>query len=333
MHRLFMRDSMEKPKVRHYQYLFGPVRSRRLGVSLGVDLMPHKTCTLDCVYCECGKTTRKTLVRKEYIPTRDIMDELDDLLSSAPELDYVTFSGAGEPTLHSGIGEMIAFLKRDHPRYPVALLTNGTLFHNPRVRDEISDADRVIASLDAATSVVFKKVNRPHSALRVTEMIQGLVDFRQAFSHQFFIEIFLVPGLNDSDSELKALKSALGKIQPDSVHVNTLDRPGTEPWVKPAGNMELKRIAEALGGAGLIRFHPKGQHKKVAGDISDIQLMGTLLRRPCTAEDVAAIFDIDAQMTQDRLERFVADGSAQKKRMPRGTFYFRQKNVHVCKTG
>ncbi len=296
--------------------------------------MPHKTCTLDCIYCECGKTTRKTLTRREYVPTGDIRDELHRYLSGAPELDHVTFSGAGEPTLHSGIGDLITFLKKEHPEYRIALLTNGTLLGDPVVRETIAGADSVIASLDAATLGGFKKINRPHPGLTVSKMIRGLAEFKHGFSHRFFIEIFIVPGVNDSAAELAALKTALGKIHPDEVHLNTLDRPGTEPWVEPAEASVLQKISDALGGAGVAHFEPEKRRKKGVTRISDFQLMETLRRRPCTVEDISTVFHVPDAEAQKRLEGLVAEGRAEKRRLQRGTFYLsRPEKRPVRETG
>lgn len=328
LQRAFMKQSLNRP----YGCLFGPVRSRRLGVSLGVDLVPSKTCTLDCIYCECGKTTRKTLFRKAHIPTREILDELNDFLSGDPELDHVTFSGAGEPTLHSGIGELIRFLKNHHPRYPVALLTNGTLLFDPAVRKDIADADQVIASLDAATPEGFHAVNRPHPDLHLAEIIEGLIAFRQGFVHRLLIEIFIVPGLNDTEAEITALKTVLERIRPDGVHLNTLDRPGTEFWVMPARKAALERISGILGG-DLARFSIGSPRGKGVRTISEKQLARTLFGRPCTAEDIAAVFGIKTPEARRLLDGLVNSGRAEKRQMPRGVFYFARKNAGSGKTG
>jgi len=312
---------MEKYSPPSYRYLFGPVRSRRLGVSLGVDLMPEKTCSLDCIYCECGKTTRKTRMRKAYVPLREIQEELDAFLSESPDLDAVTFSGSGEPTLHRDIGTLIDFLKRRYPRYPVALLTNGTLLSNPEVRKAIRNAHVVIASLDAATPGAFQAINRPHSGILLSRMIQGLMAFRQEAAHTFLIEIFIVPGINDAEHEIEALGKVLEKIRPDGVHLNTLDRPGTEPWVKPAGEDHLEQIARTLNGAGVARFIHGVPSGRLSGEISDTHLLNTLRRRPFTVQDMAVVFGIPIALAEARLEKLVAGGRVEKTNLQRGAFY------------
>src|SRR5210317_1036745 len=152
-----------------YKHLFGPVPSRRLGISLGVDLVPHKVCTLNCIYCECGSTTLLTLDRAEYVPLSEVMDELTDYFEYSPDPDFITFSGAGEPSLHSGIGQILKFIKKLKPGIRVALITNGTLFSDPLVRKELQDVDVVLPSLDAATDAAFRKINRPRNELHLDE--------------------------------------------------------------------------------------------------------------------------------------------------------------------
>ena len=170
-----------------YKHLFGPVPSRRLGVSLGIDLVPHKTCTLDCVYCECGKTTNRTFERREYAPLDEILEELKNYMNENSEIDYITFSGSGEPTLHSGIGEIINFLKHNYPQYKVAVLTNGTLFYGKKLRDEVKSADLIIPSLDAASCEIFNKINRPYEKLNLDKIINGLIALRKEFSGEIYV--------------------------------------------------------------------------------------------------------------------------------------------------
>ncbi|MDD2563217.1 MAG: radical SAM protein [Salinivirgaceae bacterium] len=226
-----------------YKYLFGPVPSRRLGMSLGVDLVPKKVCTLDCVYCEVGKTTKLTLDRKEYIKFDKVKEELIHYFNNNPDPDYITFSGSGEPTLNSRIGEMLQFIKQIKPNIPVAVLTNGTLFYDKKVREALLNADVVLPSLDAATNEVFMKINRPATNLTTDQYIQGLIDFRSEFKGKIWLEIFILPDYNDTDHELSELKKVILKIKPDSIQLNTLDRPGTISNLRGATREELQRIS------------------------------------------------------------------------------------------
>lgn len=196
-----------------YKYLFGPVPSRRLGMSLGVDLVPKKVCSFNCIYCEVGPTTKLTTERTEYIPSKKVITELSDYFATSPPPDYIIFSGYGEPTLNSAIGKIIQFIKKNQPDIPVAVLTNGTLFSLAEVRNELINADLVLPSLDAATQEIFEKINVPAKKLFIDEYIQGLVDFRKEFSGKIWLEIFIIPGYNGSVSELAELKKVILKIR------------------------------------------------------------------------------------------------------------------------
>ncbi|NMA10994.1 MAG: radical SAM protein, partial [Methanomicrobiales archaeon] len=231
-----------------YRHLFGPVPSRRLGVSLGVDLVPQKTCAYNCVYCECGRTTDLTCERREYVPTGRVIAELDDFLAKGPDLDYVTFAGSGEPTLHSGIGEIIAFIKDRHPRYRVAVLTGSALLADPDVRAALMRADLVVPSLDAVSEEVFSRINRPSPGITAERVLAGLLDFAREYPGEVWLEVFIVPGINDTEEEIRLLKDAVAAINPHRVQVNTLDRPGTDIRVRPAAPGRLARIAAVLGG-------------------------------------------------------------------------------------
>lgn len=303
-----------------YKYIFGPVPSRRLGLSLGVDLMPHKTCSLDCVYCECGKTTRLTLTPKAYVPLESVKQELSDFLKAAPELDCITFSGSGEPTLHSGIGEMASFIKAEFPRHQLALLTNGTLLHREDVRKRLLSIDIVIVSVDAATREAFQKVNRPHPKLSLDEFEEGLISFRDMFTNSLWAEVFLVPGCNTSQEELTGIRDLLQRFRPDKIQVNTLDRPGTERWVTSLEDKQLKWAASFLQKAEPIP-PPEGKALLEGGGDSFERLLAALRRRPLTIEDVSRMLGVGDSEASSCLDRLVREKTVKKISMPRGTFY------------
>lgn len=304
-----------------YKTLFGPVPSRRLGISLGVDLMRHKTCSLDCVYCECGATTHLTTKRKEYVSVDRVKDELIDYLSRDKKIDFITFSGSGEPTLNDGIGEVIHFLKSDYPQYKVALLTNSTLFDQPVVRRQIKDADVVMASLDAASEAQFRRVNRPHPKLDLNGMITGIRAFRKIFSGRLLMEYFVVNGCNDSAEELIKIKNIVGRIHADGVLLNTLDRPGTESWVEPVGSNRLKYISDFLEGAEIVKYKPVQAEIEARHEDLMARLVSTIRRRPYTARDVSQIIGLDVETVQPVLDQLVASKQLVMKQMDRGLFY------------
>ncbi len=306
-----------------YRYVFGPVPSRRLGMSLGVDLVPKKVCSLDCVYCEVGKTTKLTTERKEYILLDKILGELTQYFENNPDPDYVTFSGSGEPTLNSHIGEVLGFIKNSKPTIPVAVLTNGTLFYDKQVRQEILGADVVLPSLDAATETVFKKMNRPANDLNFGEYINGLVEFRKEFSGKIWLEIFILPGYNDSDTELAELKKLITKIKPDSVQLNTLDRPGTEQDLRAATRAELQRVVDFFDIDIVEIVAAAPERKNILSYRTDKEeaIIETIERRPCTLNDLIKILGLHGNEINKYLDVLEADGKIETVSQDRGVFY------------
>ena len=304
-----------------YRYIFGPVVSRRLGMSLGVDLMPHKTCTLNCVYCECGKTTHLVKTRKEYVPTRDVIDELDLFLKNGPALDYITFSGSGEPTLHSGIGDIVSFLKTHYSVYSVALLTNGTLFDRSEVRDAVRDVDLIVASLDAGTPEVFKRVNSPHPGLDFNAICEGLVTLGRIRRHQLWIEFFIVPGVNDHPSELTAVNAIVDTVGPDKLQLNVLDRPGTEDWVGTADADTLQRVQSFLGRSERIARTVSDKTGRSTEQALVQRILSTIRRRPSTVMDLCQSLGSDQNTIWQHICMLIDEGAIESRSMPRGTFY------------
>jgi len=306
-----------------FRYLFGPVPSRRLGMSLGVDLVPIKVCSLDCVYCEVGKTTKLTLERKEYIPVDKIKKELQDYFINNPDPDYITFSGSGEPVLNSGIYDVLHFIKQLKPDIPVAVLTNGTMLSEKEVRDAIMDADVVLPSLDAATQAVFEKINRPAEGLAIEKYIQGIVDFRQSYKGKMWLEIMILPGYNNSSSELFELKKAIQRIQPDSVQINTLDRPGTIEDLRGATRKELEDIVALwnLDNVEIISKSPERKHITSYRNDIESAIIETIIRRPCTVEDLSRILGMHINEVNKYLDVLDAEGRIERIKGARGYFY------------
>ena len=306
-----------------YKHLFGPVPSRRLGMSLGIDLIQHKICSLNCVYCECGVTTSLTGERKECVPVVEVYSELNDFFLNNPDPDYLTFSGAAEPTLHSHIGEVIVFLKELRPGIPVAVLTNGTLFGDPEVRKELMQADLVLPSLDAATDLALRRVNRPQRSLRAAEYVEGLVSFSNEFKGEIWLEIMILPGYNDGEENLVALKTAIEKINPTRIQLNTLDRPGTVEGLLPARMSQLKEIAAFFGMSQVEIIAPPEEGMQVKSYSSDVQsaILETITRRPCTLADLEKILGLHSYEINKYLGVLEDAGKVETVEQERGTFY------------
>lgn len=276
--------------------IFGPVPSRRLGFSLGVDLVPFKTCTLDCVYCQLGSTGKTTLRRGEYAPLDEVLAELAEKLGEGGRIDWITLSGSGEPTLHSGIGRLIPEIRKLSP-IPVAVLTNGTLLGLAEVREALAAADLVVPSLDAGTEEVFRKINRPHRELVLDGLTEGLAAFTAGFPGRVWLEVMLLPGVNDSDSELEAIAGRIRLIRSEKVQLNTAVRPGAEAGVEALSPEGLERVRDFL--TSLVSPIPVevvagfSGHRAAAADRDLLTAIHDYLqRRPATVEDLAAVFGV-----------------------------------------
>ena len=232
-----------------YKYLFGPVPSRRLGISLGLDLVAPKTCNMNCVFCECGVTRELVTERKSYIDIEEAKKEILDILKTVKP-DCITFSGDGEPTLSSDLGEMINWIK-DNTDVNVVVITNSGLLHDKKVRDEINRADIVIPTLNSVNEITMKKINRPKATIKMDEIKEGIKALGNEFKGKIYLETFIIEGINDSLEELDGLYEFLKDVNYTKLQLNRLDRPGTEKWVQPASFERLEFIKKYLEEKGL----------------------------------------------------------------------------------
>jgi len=306
-----------------YKHLFGPVPSRRLGMSLGIDLIPKKVCSLNCVYCEVGKTTKLTTNRMEYVKFDHVIAELKQFMSNNPKIDYITFSGSGEPTLNSRIGDVLNFIRKNYPGVKTAILTNGTLLFNPKLRKELLLADVILPSLDAASQLAFEKIDRPDSNLKIEAYIQGLIDLRKEYKGNIWLEIFLLKDYNDSKEELDLLKNAILKINPDSIQLNTLDRPGTVADLVPLSKNELQEIIDYwnLPNVEIISsVQARTSIDSYSGDI-ETAILETIARRPCTLDDLHRFLGIHVNEINKYLGTLEAKNKIKTVNLDRGVFY------------
>ncbi len=289
------------------KHVFGPVPSRRLGFSLGVDPVIPKTCTLDCVYCELGPTTDRTVTRQLYVPIDGILEELGARLAENPDLDFITLSGSGEPTLNSGLGRLIDGIK-DMTDVPVAVLTNGTLLTDPDVRAALARADVVAPSLDAVSRDAFEKVNRPHESLDPGVIADALVTFAREYRGKIWLEVLFVEGLNDSSDEVERIAGIIDAVKPDKVHVNTVVRPPAAPHSRALSQERLEEIAERFGPNAVVIASATGPSQpKSERDASDV-IVAMAARRPVTAIDVARSVGVSQAAAAKRLNALVERG-------------------------
>ena len=241
---------------RPVKYVYGPIPSRRLGRSLGIDPIPLKTCNWNCVYCQLGRSTPLTNERRDYIPAEAILAEVDEVLThhQPGEIDYISFVGSGEPTLHASLGHMIRAVKA-MTSIPVAVITNGALLYRDDVRRDLLPADVVMPTVSAGTANLFRRIHRPHADAGFDQLIDGLRTFRATYAGKLWVEVMLIHDLNDTVEALRDLAGVLAQIAPDQVHILLPERPPAEEWVEPVDAEALLRAEAILGSVAHI-VHP-----------------------------------------------------------------------------
>ena len=287
------------------EHVYGPVPSRRLGQSLGIDLVPFKTCSFDCIYCQLGKTTHKTLRRKDYVPVDEILGELEHALEKSPRPDFITLAGSGEPTLHSGLDRVIEGV-RAVTSVPIAILTNGSLLHQKEVQRACSHADVVLPSLDACDESTFSRINRPVPDLTFRMLLDGLKAFRRSFRGWLWLEVFLVRSLNDSETCVKEIAREVSLIGPDRVYLNTAVRPTAEEYARAVPPEDLERFASFFQPGAEYAY--QAPHKSGKALVRPGQLVGTLRRRPLTLPDIAGIMKTSPALITKHLDELVERG-------------------------
>ena len=300
------------------EYIFGPVPSRRLGRSLGVDLVPFKTCTYDCIYCQLGRTTNKTTQRKEWVAIDLVVDQLKAKLSSEP--DYITLSGSGEPTLYSRLEELISKIK-DITDIPVAVLTNGSLLWLPEVRNALKLANLSVPSLDAGSNQIFQYVNRPHPDITFSKMLEGLVKFRDEYSGKYWLEVFLIAGVTTPDAEINRLANCINLICPDKVQVNTVTRPPAEGFAEPVPQKQLQTITKKLYKKAEVIADYSNVHKQQDFSARREDVLTLLQRRPCSVEDIAAGLGLHRNEVVKYVEELSLEGKIEAKPQNQRLYY------------
>jgi wyosine [tRNA(Phe)-imidazoG37] synthetase (radical SAM superfamily) len=314
-------------------YIFGPVNSRRLGRSLGIDLFKEKICNLNCIYCEVGVTTRLTCERDEYVPTADIIAEIDAYCRQpehVAELDFVTVTASGEPTLHAGLGMILTHLKEVTAK-PVAVLTNGTTLSDAGVCDELDCADVVVPSLDSALVTSFRKLDRPANCLDLEQVIEGLVTFSHRYHGKLWLEILFARGINDSEEDVRALRRVAARMRIDRIQLNTVARPPLEAFARPLSRQRMQAIAQQFQQDDLSRpvdllalgaeqsdDHSRQKDFDLESDADKqvlfSEIMEMLKRRPCTAADINRTFHLGGpDRVEQLLDPLVHTGSLQKR--------------------
>ena len=310
---------MTAPDKKH---VYGPVPSRRLGRSLGIDLVPYKVCTYDCIYCQLGRTTHLAVERQVHVPAETVLAECAAILAAGKRPDIISLAGSGEPTLNSAIGKVIRGLKQ-HTTLPVAVLTNGALLWQKEVQDDLMAADLVLPSLDVGDERLFQMINRPHPELSYARMVDGLAAFTHRFAGEVWLEVLLLAGMTDTPDTVARIADHVKRIQPARVQLNTACRPPVETIAAPVSVARLESLADLFPcPVDIISYDVRDAAPTPPdGVASEADILAMLARRPCTPADVArglrihineALKYLEAMVTAHRLQRIVND---------QGTFY------------
>jgi wyosine [tRNA(Phe)-imidazoG37] synthetase (radical SAM superfamily) len=295
-----------------YRFLFGPVRSRRLGRSLGIDLVPLKVCTYDCPYCQVGVTTLKTLERRDYVPVAEVLAEFDHWLAHDGQADCITLAGGGEPTLHSRFGEVIDAIgaRTKHPRI---LLSNGSLFSLPEVRAAAIKAEVVKATLSAWDQASFEQAHHPHPELRYDTFVGGLTALRRAFKGEYWLEVFVVPGVNDTPAQMIRIADIARLIAPDRIHLNTAVRPARDGEILPVSVSKMEEFAQLFNpvaeAVGISQTPTQPQTKLITQEELASRILSLLQRHPCTVSDISATTGQSVSEVEEALKKLLKSGS------------------------
>lgn len=265
------------------KYVYGPVPSRRLGLSLGISPIPKKTCNYSCIYCQLGRTNSMINKRTMFFPVKDIIDEFEQMENREIEYDVITIVGEGEPTLYLGLGELISNIKKRTEK-PVAVITNGSLFYDSNVRKELYLADIVLPTFDACKETSLKQINRPHGSIEFIKVKEGLLEFCKNYKGQIWLELMLVKGINDSLENLKEYKEALKELKYDRLYINTPVRPPAEDFVKPIDSETMKKATQILGGISIDLLESEGFHSEIKDDYGAI--LSIIKRHPMNQHEI-----------------------------------------------
>jgi len=302
------------------KFIFGPVPSRRLGFSLGVDIIPRKYCNFDCIYCQIGRTTKKNAVRRGFFQTKEVAKQALDAVNAAEKVDFVTFSGSGEPTLNNKLGSMIREIKKSI-NTPIAVITNGSLLNLKEVRNDLMYADIILPSLDAVSDEIFQRINRPQSNIGPMDIIDGIKRFRKKYTGMIWLEIMLIKGMNNTKEELQKFVDIVHDLNVDKIHLNTVTRPPSEINAGPLDQEELEQIRIFFGDRCEIisSFEKVGIQQKL--EDWDQSLVEILKRRALTLPDIIKITGEGSSRIKTKLQSMEDEGLIKAHRIGAEVYY------------
>jgi wyosine [tRNA(Phe)-imidazoG37] synthetase (radical SAM superfamily) len=294
------------------QFLFGPVPSRRLGLSLGINIIPHKVCNFNCVYCEVGRTTNLINDRRSFYNPDEIEKDFRENYEKMGKFDFITFSGSGEPTLNKDIGRLIRYVK-SFGIAKIAVLTNGSLLNLADVQEDLMDADVIIPSLDAANQEAFKKINRAHGSLKIGDIINGIKEFREKFHGEVWLEVLFVKDFNDSPKDIEDLKRAVKFISPHKFQIGTIDRPPAEENIKRLTNYELMHIYSKLKDLNAELIKPFADKNMDFHEFLELSIAKMVSIRPCSKEELMDVFGANDEDISRILNKLFDEGKISQK--------------------
>lgn len=292
------------------RYFYGPVFSRRLGFSLGVDVLPRKVCSFECIYCQVGKTLKKTGRRFSYVNLKEFKEELENILEKKMKIDYITISGRGEPTLHKDLDKIINTIKVvSRNKYPVCVITNSSLLHRKEVRQELNNADLVIPSLDAPDEKLFKKIAHPYKTISSHKIIRGLIDFSREYKGSLWLEIMLIKNVNDRKEYAYKFKRIVDELHPQKVHLNIPLRftPLTKKNLIPSAKT-LEYFKKILGPSCEIAVFKENQQSKKGKNIEEALIIESLKRRPQSVGELAFASGMNLRVIRRYIQKFIRQG-------------------------
>ena len=311
---------MNKTNANQVGHIYGPVPSRRLGLSLGIDIVPSKVCTLDCVYCQLGRTTERSSERRHFFDVHTVLDELKTKLAKGVQADYITIGGSGEPTLNAQLGPLIDGIRK-LTDIPLAIITNGTLLHRPAVRAECAKADLVIPSLDAGDAAVFAAVNRPSPDISIEKLVSGLAQFREEYAGQIWLEVFLIEGVNTGPEAVAKIAAQIRCIRPDRVQLNSAVRPAAEKGIEAIARDRLADIARQIGdNCEIVGAAPASRHVPAVERTRE-DVISMLKRRPCSVEDLCTGLGIHPHEAAKYIGSLLAEEQIVAERRGETTYY------------
>ena len=300
-------------------HIFGPVPSRRLGLSLGIDLIPHKTCTYDCIYCQVGRTTDRIMEPLSFVSISEVIEELKEVLSKNRP-DVITLAGSGEPTLNRDIGNVISEIKK-LTSIPLTLLTNGSLLWKRDIREMVKEVDILIPTLSSSYAETHNRIHRPHPDLNLDKIIGGLKEMRKGYPGKYFLEVVLLSGINDSDKEISGLSKVINKISPDKVQLNTVVRPPSDPGAMSLSSKKLEEIKNYLGdNTEVIAASPLKARTNVP-DLKIEQIIEMAKRRPVTVDDISKSLSLHLDETERLVKELKIKGHVREQKHNENLFY------------